>query len=319
MQKVEIILLPFATKRLPRYLKLSKATIFALIFTFLSMLVLMAYFLLGQATQVYHQWVYASLDREHRVLLEKLITVKEKIIQADKILSSKDQTLKDISLITETMPSKKQISSVLNQTVAPWDEKGFTSPDYFMTREFTLDGIEKAAISKANTIWDVISRLEERLDFHSNWVTKCYHDMENKYSKWARIPSALPVNGIITCGYGARHSPFGGPLIEAHHGVDLAGPIGLPLKATADGVILLAQWMSGYGNLVIIDHENGLYSYYGHCSLLKVVEGQKVKRYQTIALLGNTGRSTGPHVHFEIREDEKSVDPLNFIAVEEVH
>lgn len=319
MQKVEIILLPFATKRLPRYLKLSKATIFAIFFTFLSMLVLIAYLLLGQATQVYHEWVYASLNQDHRALLEKFIIMKEKIIQADKILSSKDRTLEDISLITETKPNKKHNSSVLKQMITPWDEKGFTSPDYFITREFTLDEIEKAALSKANAIWEVISRLEDRIDFHSQWVTKCYQDMENKFSKWACIPSILPTNGIITCGYGARRSPFGGPLIEAHHGVDIAGPIGLPIKATADGVVLLAQWMSGYGNLVIIDHENGLYSYYGHCSLLKVVEGQKVKRYQTIALLGNTGRSTGPHVHFEVHEADKSVDPCDFIDVEEVH
>jgi len=319
MQKVEIILLPFATKHLPRYLKLSKATIFAIFFSFLSILVLIAYILLGQATQVYHKWVYASLNQEHRVLLEKLINVKEKIIQADKILSGKDQTLQDISLITETKPTKQSNSSVLNQAIAPWDEKGFTSFEYFVTREFTLEGIEKSALSKANAIWDVISRLEDRIDFHDKWVSKCYKDMENKFLTWANIPSVLPTNGIITCGYGARHSPFGGPLIEAHHGVDIAGPIGFPIKATADGVVLFAQWMSGYGNLVIIDHENGLYSYYGHCSLLKVVEGQKVKRYQTIALLGNTGRSTGPHVHFEVREFDKSVDPLNFIDVEEVH
>lgn len=319
MQKVEIILLPFATKHLPRYLKLSKTTLFALFFSFLSMLVLIAYLVLGQATQMYHKWVFASLNQEHRVLLEKLITVKEKIIQADKILSSKDLTLKDISLITETRPTKARNSSVIKQTVTPWDEKGFASPDYLMTREFELEEAARLAISKASTIWEEISRIEARIDFHSQWATDCYEDMENKYSTWAKIPSILPTEGIITCGYGARHSPFGGPLIEAHHGVDIAGPIGLPIKATADGVVLLAQWMSGYGNLVIIDHENGLYSYYGHCSLIQVVEGQKVKRYQTIALLGNTGRSTGPHVHFEVREKEKSIDPCGLIDVEEVN
>jgi murein DD-endopeptidase MepM/ murein hydrolase activator NlpD len=158
-----------------------------------------------------------------------------------------------------------------------------------------------------------LNQLNQRIEWQDKWFDKCKKDMEAKYSTWAHIPSVFPAEGAITSKFGALRSLFGGPKAIRHQGVDIAGPIGLSVKATADGTVFFAGWMSGYGNLVIIDHENGFYSYYGHCSLLHVVEGQKVKRYQTIALLGNTGRSTGPHIHYEIREENSPRDPEHFV------
>jgi murein DD-endopeptidase MepM/ murein hydrolase activator NlpD len=317
MQRVEIIILPFATKRLPRYLNLSKPAIVMLFFSLLSILVLAAYLLLAEATYFYHEWQFVNINNDHRILLDKLISVKEKIIQADQTLSFKDQNLNNISLITETKSDISKLSSVLTRKFFPWDEKGHTETNFELTQQFTLNGITGTAINRANAIWEAIHYLEDRIQFHNDWAEECQKNMNKKYTKWAHIPSVFPIKPIITCGFGARRSPFGGPSLEAHNGVDLAGPIGLPVKACADGVVLLARDMSGYGNLVIIDHENGLYSYYGHCVLLEVVEGQRVKRYQEIALLGSTGRSTGPHVHFEIREEGKAVNPLNYIEAEE--
>lgn len=313
MQKVEIIFLPFATKRLPRYLRLSKVTIGLIVFSLVAILVLNAYVLLNQATIFYHQWQASVLDQDHKILLEKVTKVKEKILCYNQALAVKEGFLKEISLITETRPRPVVIPAVLNQQVLPWDEKGYTTNNYLLTHLVGSENFCQFALAKVDAVWDALKRLDHRLSSQTNWAKSCRRDMQKKYYTWSHTPSVFPSEGVLTCGFGARRSPFGGPLVERHSGVDIAGPVGLPIKSTADGSVLFAGWVSGYGNLVIVDHQNGFYSYYGHCALLKVVEGQKVKRYQSIALLGSTGRSTGPHVHFEIRNDKNAQDPMDFV------
>lgn len=123
----------------------------------------------------------------------------------------------------------------------------------------------------------------------------------------------LPVNTYkLTSRYGSRWG-------RLHGGVDLAGPVGTPVHAAHDGVVVKAEWYGGYGKVVIIKHDNGVYSLYGHNSKWKVTKGQRVKAGQLIALMGNTGFSTGPHSHFEIRlategkEFGKQIDPIPFM------
>lgn len=313
MQKVEVIFLPFATKRLPRHFHLSKVTIGFVFLSLLAVLVLSAYVVISQATGLYHNWQLTTLNKDHKVLLDSLSLLKEKAIYCNSNLEQREASLREISLVTETKTVQKAEPEVLKQAFAPWNEMGTTSSENLYTRIFSVEGIEKSAIDKVNSIWYALNQLTRRIDRQNQWAETCHRDMQTKYNTWAHIPSVYPIEGAITSKFGALRSLFGGPKAKRHQGVDIAGPIGLSVKATADGTVFFAGWASGYGNLVVIDHENGYYSYYGHCSLLKVVEGQKVKRYQTIALLGNTGRSTGPHVHYEIREQNLPRNPAHFI------
>ncbi|WP_461204283.1 peptidoglycan DD-metalloendopeptidase family protein [Clostridium sp. DL1XJH146] len=115
-----------------------------------------------------------------------------------------------------------------------------------------------------------------------------------------------PTTGYIT-------SPFGYRWGRMHEGVDFGIPTGSPIIAADGGKVTYAGWKGGYGYLVIIDHENGYQTYYGHNSSLKVCAGERVYRGQTISLSGNTGNSTGPHLHFEIRKNGTPVNPLNYI------
>ena len=128
------------------------------------------------------------------------------------------------------------------------------------------------------------------------------------------IPSLEPVKGTrFTSGYGVRSDPFKGRA-AMHAGLDLAGPIGTPIYATADGTIGRAEWNNGgYGNLVEIDHGRGIQTRYGHLSKFVVSAGQHVKRGDLIALMGSTGRSTGSHLHYEVRIDGKPVNPIPFM------
>jgi len=117
----------------------------------------------------------------------------------------------------------------------------------------------------------------------------------------ARAELALPVRGAITSGVGWRPDPFGSGKYFFHRGVDIAVPAGTPVEATRSGRVTFAGPDGGYGSTVIIRHENGDSTLYGHNSALAVSVGATVKEGQVIAYSGNSGRSTGPHVHYEVR------------------
>lgn len=127
------------------------------------------------------------------------------------------------------------------------------------------------------------------------------------------LPTRRPAVGYFTSGFGVRRSPFGDGRDKMHEGLDIANHPGTSIHATADGVVTWADTKPGYGLMVIVDHGYGLETYYGHTKKVLVSKGQKVKRGDDIALLGNSGRSTGPHVHYEVRVHGTPVDPLSYI------
>ncbi|HYN46884.1 MAG TPA: M23 family metallopeptidase, partial [Allosphingosinicella sp.] len=130
----------------------------------------------------------------------------------------------------------------------------------------------------------------------------------------ASIPSARPIaNANFTSGYGVRSDPFRGRA-AMHAGIDLAGPIGTPIYATADGIVGRSEHNNGgYGNLVEINHGQGIQTRYGHLSRRIAQPGQRVRRGQLIGLMGSTGRSTGSHLHYEVRIDGRAVNPIPFM------
>jgi murein DD-endopeptidase MepM/ murein hydrolase activator NlpD len=130
-----------------------------------------------------------------------------------------------------------------------------------------------------------------------------------------QMPLASPVDDIsITSGFGYRADPFTG-LREFHVGIDLRGPLGAPIYATAPGTVTFAGTETGYGLLVEIDHGYGLSTRYSHLDRILVQVGEKVGLHQTVGLMGNTGWSTGPHLLYETRVDGQPDNPLHFIKV----
>jgi len=128
------------------------------------------------------------------------------------------------------------------------------------------------------------------------------------------VPIRKPVTGEIdmTSSFGVRIDPFlGRPAM--HTGIDFHGTQGDPIRATASGTVTLAGWNGGYGRLVEVDHGNGLATRYGHLSEIDVTIGQTIKIGQIVGRLGSTGRSTGPHLHYETRIDGEAVDPQKFL------
>lgn len=127
------------------------------------------------------------------------------------------------------------------------------------------------------------------------------------------MPSRLPVNAYsVTSGFGLRQHPLLGGL-RAHSGLDLAAPAGAPIYATSDGVVSMADWRGGYGLFVALDHGGGVQTRYGHLSRLAVTSGQPVRKGDVIGLVGSTGMSTGPHLHYEVRLNGRAIDPARYL------
>ena len=132
------------------------------------------------------------------------------------------------------------------------------------------------------------------------------------------IPSVEPVRGTaLTSSYGVRSDPFRGRA-AMHAGIDLAAPLGTPIYATADAIVGRSEWANGYGNLIELSHGRGIQTRYGHLSKSLVKAGQRVKRGQLIAYMGSTGRSTGSHLHYEVRIDGKAVNPIPFMQSQDI-
>ena len=129
------------------------------------------------------------------------------------------------------------------------------------------------------------------------------------------IPSLMPVEGVrLSSDYGMRiHPVLGGR--RGHKGVDLAGPTGTPIHAAADGVVSRADWFSSYGLYVSLEHGGSLQTRYGHMSRLDVAAGQRVHKGDVIGYVGSTGRSTGPHLHYEVRIAGAAVNPVPYLQV----
>jgi murein DD-endopeptidase MepM/ murein hydrolase activator NlpD len=184
-------------------------------------------------------------------------------------------------------------------------------------RNFEL--LQKGEITREELIKPTLERID-RMKRRMLIQTLSYDDLmkiaNNKQEFWQSVPSIQPVNNIglkrLVSGYGMRMHPIY-KVKKLHAGVDFAAPIGTPIYATGDGeVTLVRNSLSGYGKQVEISHGFGFKTKYAHMSKYIVKMGQKVKRGEIIGYIGNTGASTGPHLHYEIHKDRKRVDPVHY-------
>lgn len=130
------------------------------------------------------------------------------------------------------------------------------------------------------------------------------------------LPLGFPYEGNISSEYGYRKNPFGGYHGEFHPGIDFKGERGDEVYATGNGIVERCDWYNGYGNAIVLKHDEGLTVIYGHLSKVNVIQGQKVNTGDLIGFIGSTGRSTGPHLHYEIRKDNEDIDPAPFIYLD---
>jgi murein DD-endopeptidase MepM/ murein hydrolase activator NlpD len=142
--------------------------------------------------------------------------------------------------------------------------------------------------------------------------SKLFHNYAKQWQTNIR-PSLWPVEGRLMSSFGGRTDPFSGEGAW-HTGVDLSAPQGTVVHAAADGIVVHAEWSGGYGRLVIVDHGNGVQTYYGHLSRFEVVTGQEIRRGDILGKSGSSGRVTSPHLHYEVRVGGTPMNPYQYLA-----
>jgi murein DD-endopeptidase MepM/ murein hydrolase activator NlpD len=228
-------------------------------------------------------------------------------------------TIFTFSLLTNLLVSKSENSTLLSKIISLEDEvkvmdslhikKKIKNIDYriFKINYFLRKkGIQKDKSGIGGELKDSERVNYDLYDFYDKHTKSILQAIYN-------VPLGYPYIGEVSSQYGYRTNPFGGRGYEFHSGIDFKGDIGNPVKVTGDGVVGKADYHNGYGKCVIIKHKHGYSSLYGHLSEINVTVGQKVKSGDVIGLVGNTGRSTGPHLHYEIRKNGTDINPNDYL------
>jgi murein DD-endopeptidase MepM/ murein hydrolase activator NlpD len=239
---------------------------------------------------------YKSVAQENEFLNAKLASINLSIGKLNdevKGLVEKEKAIRTIFELPEIDPQQRQL--------------GIGGPDMLPAGNGSAPIRDAAFQSEAE-----IDRLVALSSFEKEQFSYIYDRLLEKKSDLDHTPSIMPTQGYLIRGYGVKSDPFTGEQ-KLHSGLDISNRVGTPVVVTADGVVLSTKYESGLGNKIIVDHGNGLQTVYGHLSQYKVKEGQRVRRGELIGLIGNTGYSTGPHLHYEVIRFGSTVNPVQFI------
>lgn len=245
-----------------------------------------------------------KLEKTNEALVKQVQSMSKTLVTQNKTLSENNiliRTLESDELIFKSR--LENFSNIYAQIAGGYVQKSSRGTSVSSANN-TIEEIMKlnTLVKNLNTAFHSNSSLSQKLE-NSNKELELFVNA---------LPTFIPANGKITSPFGIRKHPITHIRTE-HKGVDIDADTGAPIKAAGSGKVVFAGYSYGYGNNVVIDHSNGFRTIYGHSSKLLVKTGDAVKKGQKIALVGSTGRSTGPHLHFEIRINNTAVDPTKYV------
>ena len=298
LKKITIIFLPDGVRTV-RQVKFSKVLIYFLFLCFLSVL------------------GFISLALVDYYKLKKQVPERVELIEENKQQRVQLAALADkIEQINSKMVELKEFDNKLKVMVnlEPGDDStqflgiGGSDPS-LMDPEYSL---EEAHQKLVRLMHQSLDNLDTEISIQAQEKAELYGFLEERKSMFACTPSIWPAMGWVSSKFGYRISPFTNEK-EFHEGLDISARIGSQIIAPADGVVASIGETYGFGIVLTINHGYGLKTMYGHLSKVQVKKGQSVKRSENIALIGNTGRTTGPHLHYEVQLNGVPVNPVNYI------
>ncbi len=236
------------------------------------------------------------LQTENKLLADKYDELKGEVAQINDIygdLVDKEIVIRNIFNLPEISTDERQL--------------GIGGPSSRINPENFSEAIRLAHSTEQD-----VEGLLRLAKFEQVKYEEVYNTLVEKKSILDHTPSIMPTRGYMSRGYGMKNDPFTG-YQRFHAGIDIANKTGTPIYAAADGVVKRAGRLGDLGKLIEINHGYGFRTRYGHLSQIKVQRGQKVRRGDLIGLMGSTGYSTGPHLHYEVIKDNKTVNPLEYI------
>jgi murein DD-endopeptidase MepM/ murein hydrolase activator NlpD len=298
-----IIIMPEGVKGKYRTIELSKKTIKIMVsalgvFVFIFLFIIIDYFNV-KSTAI----LVKKLENENKTQAQKIVMLEDTMKDLNAKLTKFEEYKRKLNIIAglESPMSLTEIGQgdiPLQNSVPP--TKNNINNSINPQKKITLNQPDKVELIKNKA-----NKIEKNLDF-------LYNYFKEQQKILASTPSIWPTRGIITSTFNWRIDPFTG-LREFHYGIDIATQLGNPVKATADGIIVESAFKKDFGNYVAILHSYGFKTIYAHLKKRLVRVGQKVKRGDSIGLVGSTGKSTAPHLHYEVRVHNKPVNPLDYI------
>ncbi len=291
-----------------------QALCYVLVCLFLGMMILAR----SYQTMSANMWELDELrivNREQRDQIEQLVNEARALQQRMVILDELDKQVREMMELESYDQSSTSVASTFPfQASAGSSEAtiasgtGVGGPSLPQTGGVAV--VSRRAVREALQALSAYNQIGQEVTQRSESLTQLRRVITNDAAYTSAKPSIWPAHGYVSSGYGYRRTIFGG---DHHAGYDIAARVGTPIVATADGTVIFAGWSGSYGNMVEIEHGYGWTTLYGHMSKMAVSLGDRVKRGEIIGFIGSTGRSTGPHVHYEVRLNGRTENPRYYL------
>jgi murein DD-endopeptidase MepM/ murein hydrolase activator NlpD len=293
-KKYSIIIVPTSGGKSLQF-SISGMWLYAAAVVILAVFSVNAFFTYGFFAKAYQHQTIADLIDENEFLISRV-----------SYFSSEIENLKeDYSLMVD---KEKELRTIFNLPMVDDQERALGIGGPVFSSEETLSNARQITYDAENRL-DELVRLSS---FEIEQYDTIYRSLMNKKKDLDHTPSIMPSSGYITRGFGVRPDPFTG-IKRMHSGIDVCNREGTPIYASANGRVKAIRRMGHLGITLIMDHGNGIETYYGHILKATVNRGQTVKRGDKIAEMGNSGRSTGPHLHYAVKKKGRWVNPMDYI------
>jgi murein DD-endopeptidase MepM/ murein hydrolase activator NlpD len=260
-------------------------------------------FVLSVAAALHYASVFERIG-ENRLLAEENAQLREQLRVVEEKVAHIGETLDRVERFDQRLRALTSLNDPeRNLAIGPLASSGADDPGL---------QVGFGGPAPAEDLVDRLDKLVQDAADDERSLSELHRYFEDQRSLLASTPSVWPARGWVTSDFGTRLDPYTASRVM-HKGLDIANSAGTPIVAPADGTVVFAGTEGGYGRVLVLDHGFGVKTRYGHLSEIKVKLGEKVKRGQNIAAMGNTGRSTGPHLHYEVRVNGIPENPRKFI------
>ena len=242
-----------------------------------------------------------ALERENRLLASEIQRLRDRLGNLRDTLNVFTEREQGLRLLAGLAPVDADVQQAgIGGPAGQWSERD----------SLAAAGANGAQALAARIDMDQLTR---RANILVRSIGEAYDSLSSHRARYAATPSIMPTKGWLTSAFARERVHPILHLARPHEGIDVSAPMGAEIEAPAAGIVTKVDWVEGYGNMLTVDHGYGLVTRYAHCSKILVVRGQRVKRGQTIALVGSTGLSTGPHLHYEVWVNGKPVNPAKYV------
>jgi murein DD-endopeptidase MepM/ murein hydrolase activator NlpD len=242
-----------------------------------------------------------ALENENRILADEIQRMRERMVGLRDTLNRFGQREQEMRLLAGLTPTDTSVQRAgIGGPAGAWSERDSLK---------TLGPNGQEALAARLDV-DALAR---RANILVRSLNEAYDSLSRQRDRMAATPSIMPTRGWLTSAFMRERVHPILHLARPHEGIDVSAPMGAEIEAPAAGIVTDVRWEEGYGNMLTLDHGFGLVTRYAHCSKILAVRGQRVKRGQKIALVGSTGLSTGPHLHYEVWVNHKPVDPVKYV------